>query len=137
MSAQNGESPERRSTLRILTMTGLLVGGSGIAVLWAAGVDFPVAVPPGLVILLAGAAVVAFVRRPWAVGLGAFLGLFVTVGFLVSPTGLDNLSGDSGAAVAAGQAIQLVGVLMALVAGALAFRSERRRAHVGPATGVR
>ena len=39
-------------TPRTLTVAGLLTGAAGIAILWAAGVKFPVAVPPGLVLLL-------------------------------------------------------------------------------------
>ena len=83
------------------------------------------AVLPGLVILLARALLVTLVRRPWTAAVGALLGLFVLVGFLLSPTGTDNLAGQEGVPVAAGQAVQLLGVTTALVAGVLAFRSER------------
>src|SRR4051794_24052263 len=117
---------------RQLTVAGLVVGAAGIAGLWAAGVDFPVAVPPGLVILLVGAVIVIVVRSPWALALGALLGLFVTVGFLASPTGIPNLRGDSGAAVAVSQAVQQVGVVTALVSGILGFRRELRGRSVVP-----
>ncbi|MBA2513883.1 MAG: hypothetical protein H0V26_06095 [Solirubrobacterales bacterium] len=111
---------------RSATVLGLVIGATGISVLWAAGVEFPIAVPPGIVILLVGALVVSLVHRPWAAGVGAFLGLFVLVGFLASPTGIDNISGDEGAVVAAGQAVQVVGVITALASGVVAFRAERR-----------
>jgi hypothetical protein len=107
---------------RTVLVGGLLVGALGIAILWAAGVDFPVAVPPGLVILVVGAAVVAGFRTRWADGVGGFLGLFVLVGFVLSGIngeGFDNLLGDNGADVALGQVVQLVGVLAAAVTGAL------------------
>ena len=117
---------------RTITVAGLVVGATGIAVLWASGVEFPVAVPPGIVILLAGAIFVTLARWTWAPAVGAFLGLFVTVGFAISPTGWDNLTGQHGASVATGQAIQLVGVLTAVVAGVLATR-ERYRLQRGPA----
>jgi hypothetical protein len=107
------------SSGRLSLICGLVLGAAGIAVLWAAGVDFPVAVPPGLVLLLVGAALVATVRARWSAGVGGALGMFVLVGFLLSPTGLDNLSGDDGAAVAVGQAIEVLGVLVAAVSGAL------------------
>jgi hypothetical protein len=71
------------------------------------------------VILLVGATIVATVRARWAAGLGCALGLFVLVGFLVSPTGIENISGDHGADVAVGQAIQVLGVVIAAVSGGL------------------
>ena len=109
------------------TMVGLVVGAFGIAILWASGVEFPFYPPPGIVILIAGTVFVALARRPWAPAVGAFLGLFVTVGFLISPTGLSNLTGEAGTSVAIGQGIQLVGVLTALIAGVVATRANYRR----------
>ena len=109
------------------TMVGLVVGAFGIAILWASGVEFPFYPPPGIVILVAGTVFVALARRPWAPAVGAFLGLFVTVGFLISPTGLSNLTGEAGTSVAIGQGIQLVGVLTALIAGVVATRANYRK----------
>ncbi|MCI0635111.1 MAG: hypothetical protein L0206_14555 [Actinobacteria bacterium] len=40
---------------RVLTVSGLVVGAVGIAVLWASGIEFPIYPPPGILILLAGA----------------------------------------------------------------------------------
>jgi hypothetical protein len=81
---------------RAVTVLGLLVGALGIAILWASGVEFPIYPPPGIVIVLAGAAFVALAPWRWAPGVGAFLGLFVLVGFLISPTRLPNLFGEEG-----------------------------------------
>jgi hypothetical protein len=111
---------------RTATVAGLVTGAAGIALLWAGGVSFPVAVPPGVVILAIGAVVVAMVRRRWTLGLGALLGLFVTVGFLVSPDGWHNLTGGEGAVVSAGQAIEVIGIVSAFVAGLLGVRAEAR-----------
>ena len=122
---------------RAATIAGLLIGAAGIAILWAAGVPFPTAVPPGLVILVAGALLVGFVRRRWTTAVGAFLGLFVVVGFLVSPTGLSNLTGKAGALVAFGQAVQQVGVLTALIAGVLATRAAYRDPAFASGTQIR
>ncbi|SNY62357.1 hypothetical protein [Paractinoplanes atraurantiacus] len=108
--------------MKMLTVFGLLVGAVGISLLWAGGVEFPVAVPPGIVILLVGAGFVAWAPWRWAPVAGVVLGAFITVGFLISGTGFDNLSGDSGALVAVGQAIQLIGVWVAAIAGVLALR---------------
>jgi hypothetical protein len=111
---------------RAATIAGLLAGAAGIAILWASGVEFPIYPPPGIVILTAGALFLALVHRPWAPAVGAFLGLFVTVGFLISPTGLSNLTGEAGTGIEIGQGIQVIGVLIALVAGVVATRVNYR-----------
>lgn len=110
------------------TVVLLLVGALGIALLWAAGVEFPFLVPPGLLILLGGAAFVGLAPWRWAPAVGAVLGLFVTVGFLISPTGVPNLLGHHGLAVAIGQCVQVIGVFGALIIGALATRANYRSA---------
>jgi hypothetical protein len=112
---------------RAVTVLGLMAGALGIAILWASGVEFPIYPPPGIVILLAGALFVGLAPWRWAPGVGALLGLFVFVGFLISPTGLSNLFGQAGTSVAIGQGIQVVGVLTALVAGVIATRANRRQ----------
>jgi hypothetical protein len=117
---------------RTWTIAGLVLGAIGIGILWAAGVEFPVAIPPGAVILLVGAVFVTFAPWRWSPAVGTALGLFVAVGFAVSPTGFDNLFGRHGASVATGQAIQLIGVLTAVVAGVIATR-DRYKAGQTPA----
>jgi hypothetical protein len=69
---------------RAATVAGLVVGAAGIAILWASGVEFPIYPPPGIIILLAGAIFVGLASWPWAPAVGAFLGLFITVGFVAS-----------------------------------------------------
>ena len=120
----NGQS--RLSGPRAATVVGLVAGAVGIAVLWASGVEFPIYPPPGIPILLAGAIFVALATWPWAPGLGAFLGLFVTVGFVVSG-GPPNLVGRDGTIVAIGTWIQMTGVLTALIAGVIATRTNYRK----------
>ena len=115
-----------------MTVLGLLVGALGIAILWASGVEFPIYPPPGIVILLAGAIFVSLASWPWAPGVGALLGLFVFVGFLISPTGLSNLSGQAGTSIAIGQGIQVIGVLTALIAGVITTRANYRRQAQAP-----
>lgn len=112
---------------RLFTAVGLVVGAIGIAILWASGVEFPIYPPPGILILTAGLVFVLVAPWRWAPLVGAGLGLFVIVGFLISPTGIDNLTGTSGASVAIGSAIQLIGVLTATVAGVLAFTRSRSK----------
>jgi hypothetical protein len=110
---------------RAATVVGLLVGAIGIAILWATGVEFPVYPPPGIVILAAGSVFVALARWAWAPGVGALLGLFVAVGFLISPTGLSNQTGEAGT----GAAIGVLEVVTALVVGVLATRANYGRAR--------
>jgi hypothetical protein len=130
--------PEYRklSGERAVTVVGLGAGGAGIAILWASGVEFPVAFPPGLVILLVGALFVGLAPWRWAPSVGAFLGLFVTLGFLVSG-GIPNLvSGDGstffgtpnpiGRDTLGSTWIQLIGALTALIAGMIATRNSYR-----------
>lgn len=120
----NGQS--RLSGPRAATVVGLVAGAVGIAVLWASGVEFPIYPPPGIPILLAGAILVGLATWPWAPGVGAFLGLFVTVGFVVSG-GPPNLVGRDGTIVAIGTWIQMTGVLTALIAGVIATRANYRK----------
>lgn len=117
---------------RTVTVLGLTVGGLGIAILWASGVEFPIYPPPGIVILLAGALFVGLAPWRWAPGVGAFLGLFVFAGFLISPTGLSNLFGKAGTGVAIGQGIQVIGVLTALIAGVITTRANYRKQAQAP-----
>jgi hypothetical protein len=118
------------SSPRAVTVLGLVVGALGIAILWASGVEFPIYPPPGIVILLAGALFVGLAPWRWAPGVGVFLGLFVLVGFLISPTGLSNLFGQAGTSVAIGQGIQAMGVLTAMIAGVITTRANyRKQAH--------
>src|SRR6266542_2415383 len=121
MSLQNSSSAPRA-----VTVAGLLVGALGISVLWASGGPFPFYPPPGILILLFGALFVGFARTRWAPGVGAFLALFILVGFLISPTGVTNLLGRIGTSVAVGQGIQVIGVLTALIAGLAATRANDR-----------
>jgi hypothetical protein len=114
------------SRSRAATVVGLVAGAVGIAVLWAAGVEFPIYPPPGIVILLAGAVFVGLAPWPWTPGVGAFLGLFVTVGFVASG-GPPNLFGRDGTSVAIGTWIQMAGVLTALIAGVIATRANYRK----------
>ena len=95
----------------------------GSAILWASGVEFLIYPPPGIPILLAGPS-----SWPWPggwAGVGAFLGLFVTVGFVVSGAAEPGRPGrnDRGHR----HLIQMTGVLTALIAGVIATRTNYRK----------
>lgn len=110
-----------------ITIAALIVGAVGIAILWASGVPFPIYPPPGILILGAGAAFVATARFRWAPAVGAALGLFIAVGFVISSSGIDNLTGVHGAGTAVGSVVQLLGVVTAFVAGVVATGQSYRR----------
>ena len=143
-----GSSPMRRRMTghgnlrweRAATVAGLVAGGAGVAILWASGVEFPFAIPPGLVILLAGALFVGLAPWRWATGVGAFLGLFVTCGFLIIG-GVPNFLGADGSTLfgtpnpverdtlgtVVGTWSQMLGALTALIAGVIATRNNYRK----------
>lgn len=108
----------------------LLAGALGVGILWVAGQSFPVYPPPGMAILAVGAVVVAVVRSRWVPLVAVALGLFIVVGFVLSSvgsgTGTDNLLGVHGVGRVVGQAVELIGVVVAAIAGARAtYRSGR------------
>lgn len=128
---------ENWSALWLSTIAGLVVGAAGIAILWATGQEFPFYPPPGIVILTVGALFMVFAPWRWAPAVGAFLGLFVVVGFIASGLaggdGFTNIAGADGVGRALGQAIQVVGVATALVAGVMATRANYVRRSVDDA----
>jgi hypothetical protein len=112
------------------------VGAVGIGLLWTAGVEFPFYPPPGMLILGAGSAFVALAGWRWAPAVGAFLGLFVIAGFVLSSvaseSGTGNLTGDAGTVGVIGTLVQLAGATTALVAGASATRHAYARTSLRP-----
>ena len=119
----------------IAAVTGLITSASGIAILWASGIEFPVYPPPGIIMLLTGA--VAFTvlrpRQRWATVIPIVLGAFIQVGFMiegfVGGVGFANIAGDAGTGPVFGQILQQVGAVTAIIGGVLATRSRFARAR--------
>ena len=107
-----------------VTVLGLVVAVAGIVILDVAGIPFP-RIPPGLVILLAAAALVGFAPWRWVPAAGAFVGLFLTVGFVASRS-VSYLVDAGRPGVLAGAWVELLGVLTALVAGVVAALQNYR-----------
>lgn len=103
----------RASRLNILTVVvGLVTSAGGLVILWAVGVQFPTTVPRGIIILLVAAVLVAVAPWRWAPGIGVFVALSASLGFVVNGRAPD-LIGQQGADVAVGRWIQLLGKVVA------------------------
>lgn len=104
----------------------LAVAAAGIIIQIIGGVNYP-AVPPGLIILLAAAALVAFLPWRWAPVIGVLAGAFMVIGAIAAANARYDLThpGHPGAFI--GTWIQLIAVVVAVVAGiaALAVRKQR------------
>jgi hypothetical protein len=113
---------------RLLAL-GLVVAAAGIMIQYVAGVgDYPT-IPPGPIVLLAAAAVVAF--GPWrrAVRVGLAAALFISIGGVIATiagNGYADTLGSGDVAGVIGALIQIAGLLLAVPAGILAVRAGRR-----------
>ena len=101
-----------------LTVTALLVAAAGFVIQIVSGVDVPT-VPPGLVIMLVAAGLVAFLRWRWIPVVGAAVGLFLLVGFFASGA-VGSLLDLSRLGVIIGAWIQFLAVIVAVIAGIVA-----------------
>ena len=101
-----------------LTVAALLLAALGFAIQIVSGVEVAT-IPPGLVILLVGAGLVAFLPWRWAPAVGAFVGLFMIFGFFASGA-VGNLLDPGRIGVLVGAWVQFLAVMVALVAGVLA-----------------
>jgi hypothetical protein len=110
-----------------LTVAALLVAVAGIVIQIVSGVDYPT-VPPGIVILLVAAGVVAFGPWRWAPVAGVVVGLFLLVGFFASGAAA-RLLDPSQLGGFAGTWVQFMAVIVAVVVGTTAtiqnFRTRR------------
>ncbi|MEU6246575.1 hypothetical protein [Glycomyces sp. NPDC047010] len=116
-----------------IAVAGLLASASGIAVLWAAGIEFPVYPPPGIVLLVSGAVAFAAMRTRvrWSFVVPIVLGAFIQAGFMIEGLnggiGFANLAGDAGTAAQIGQIVQQLGAVTAIVGGVLTLRARMAR----------
>lgn len=101
-----------------LTVAALLVAAAGFVVQILSGVDVPT-VPPGLVIMLVAAGLVAFLPWRWLPVVGAVVGLFLLVGFFASGA-VGSLLDPSRLGVFVGAWVQFLAVIVTVVAGIVA-----------------
>jgi hypothetical protein len=124
------ESPTSRSRTSSpaasLTVAGLVVAAAGIVIQIASGAEYPT-IPPGLIILLAAAGLVALATRwRWTTIVGVIVSLFLLVGGALAPQAREQLGDPTQVGVFIGTVIQLLALVVALVAGVAATRQLYR-----------
>ena len=107
-----------------LTVAALLVAAAGFVIQIVSGVVVPT-VPPGLVILLVAAALIAFAPWRWMPVVGVVVGLFLLVGFFASGAVVSLLE-PSQLGVFLGAWIQVLAVTVAVVTGIVAVSQNYR-----------
>lgn len=118
--------PRRLSAAGKLTVAGLVTAAAGIVIQIASGADYPT-VPPGLIILLAAAALVALATRwPWTIIVGVIVSLLLLVGGALAPQARAQLGDPRQLGVFIGTVLQLLALIIALVAGVAATRQSYR-----------
>jgi uncharacterized membrane protein len=118
--------PRRLAAAAKLTMACLVVAAAGIVIQIASGAEYPT-VPPGLIILLATAGLVAFgARWRWTIIVGVIVSLFLLAGGALAPQTRDQLGDPTQVGVFIGTVIQLLALVVALVAGVAATRQSYR-----------
>lgn len=118
--------PRRLSPAASLSVAGLVVAAAGIVIQIASGADYPT-IPPGLLILLAAAGLVALATRwRWTMIVGVIVSLFLLVGGALAPQAREQLGDPTQVGVFIGTVIQLLALVVALVASVAATRQRYR-----------
>jgi hypothetical protein len=119
-------SHTQRSPAAKLNIGGLVVAAAGIMIQYVSGVEGYPTIPPGPIILLVAAAVVAFGPWRWAPVVGLATALFVSIGGVIATiagNGFNPTLGDpSDVGGFAGAVVQILGLLIAVPAGVVAAR---------------
>jgi hypothetical protein len=127
------ESTRKRPTLSAagkLNVIGMVAAAAGIIMQIASGSDLYPTIPPGPIILLVGAALVALGPWRWTPVVGVVVPLFLFVGAVMAAVNsgefVDQLTDPGEVGIFAGDVLQLLGVITALVAGLVALRQSSR-----------
>lgn len=113
--------PDRSSPFRRSASGSLAAAAAGIALQILGGADYPT-VPPGFLILLAAAALLAFVQARWVVVAAAAVTVFITIGGIVTPNLRNQLADPGAVLVFTGSALQVLALLGALTFCGLAAK---------------
>lgn len=133
---------ERRSlsTPAKLNVAALAVTAAGMLLQITSGSALYPTIPPGPIIVLAGAGVVALGVRRWSPIIGLVVPLILTVGGIVAAASgnqfLDQLTEPAEPGIFVGTVVHLLGLIAALIAGAVALkRSSRGSTTIGVSRG--
>jgi hypothetical protein len=120
--------PKTVSAAGKLNVAGLVAAAAGIVIQIASGADYPT-VPPGLIILLAAAGLVALgARWRWTTIVGVVVPTFLLAGGAIAQQARDQLGDPGRVGVFVGTVVQLLAMAVALVAGlAAAWQRYRHR----------
>jgi hypothetical protein len=120
------DSPGPRTSR--LTVVSLLIAAVGFVTQMVAGVTDTPTVPPGLVVILVAAGVVAFVPGRWMPLAGVVAGLFNLVASVVVDA-VDRLTDASPAAGFIGAWLMHIGLIAACIAGTMATARNSESLH--------
>jgi hypothetical protein len=129
---KSSTKPPTLSAAGKLNVAGMVTAAAAIIIQIASGSDLYPTIPPGPIILLAGAGLVALGPWRWTPIVGVVVPLFLLVGAVVAAVNsgefVDQLTspGQVGIGIFAGDVMQLLGVITALVAGSVALRQSAR-----------
>jgi hypothetical protein len=116
----------QHTPVAMLNAVGLVVAAAGIMIQYVSGVDYPT-IPPGPIILLAAAGMVAFGSWRRAPVAGLVAAAFVSIGGVVATiagNGFNSTLGDpSELGGFLGALVQIAGLVIALPSGVVAVRS--------------
>ena len=110
---------------RGINVGALLVAAAGVFIIFVSAPDLFPAVPPGVLILAAAAAIVAFVPGRWTPIVGVLIPLVITIGGIANGSSIDILQGEENAGAVLGTAIQYPALITAIAAGILATVGDR------------
>lgn len=118
--------PRMLSAAGKLNVAGLVAAAAGIVIQIASGADYPT-IPPGLIILLAAAGLVALgARWRWTTIVGVAVPTLLLVGAALAPQAREQLGDPGQVGVFVGTVVQVLAMAVALVAGLAAARQRYR-----------
>lgn len=126
MTSPSSETARARSPLSNasrMNVAGMLVAVVGIVIQIVTGVDYPT-IPPGPIVLLVAAGIVAVGRWRWSPIVGVVVPAFLLVGGTIAGFANDELWDPGEPGQFFGLVVQAVGVIAALIGGVRALRRE-------------